>query len=90
MSKRLILILAMALTVGMTCAAYAEVQNIKVSGDLLVQAVARYNFRLTDFVSGCDAYDKGDGILSHVRVRLDADLTDNVAATVRLIKHKND
>ena len=47
MSKRLILILALAFVVGITCAAYAEVQNVKVSGDITVKAVARDNFDLS-------------------------------------------
>ena len=46
MHKRLILILALAFVVGVTMAAYAEVQNVKVSGDLTVKGVARNNFDL--------------------------------------------
>jgi len=82
MRKRLILILALAFVVGLSVAAYAEVQNIKVSGDLTLQGVARYRYQ-TDSVD-----DKEDAFLSALRVRLDADLTDNVATVVRLVNER--
>lgn len=96
MSKRLILILALAFVVGITVAAYAEVQNVKVSGDLLMEAVSRRNLKLTDSnlnsVTGDSFEQYGQnyirGALSHVRVRIDADLTDNVATTVRLLNER--
>jgi len=92
MSKRLILVLALAFVVGTTCAAYAEVQNVKVSGDILFSGVARNNFDLARKDKG-----GGDGVsedhenmfLTQTRVRVDADLTDNVSATVRLINERN-
>jgi len=89
MSKRLIMILALLFVAGITMAAYAEVQNVKVSGDLLIRGVARNNFqnRATDAVfTGIN--DKDRSILSAVRVRADADLTDNVSATVRLLNER--
>ena len=46
MSKRLILILTLAFIVDIAFAAYAEVQNVKVSGDIAVKGVARDNFDL--------------------------------------------
>ncbi|MFA5115560.1 MAG: hypothetical protein WC469_05855, partial [Candidatus Omnitrophota bacterium] len=52
MSKRLILVLALAFVVGTTCAAYAEVQNVKVSGDINFLAVARNQFDLTKGTDG--------------------------------------
>ena len=106
MTKRLILI-ALAILVGISSYAYAEVQNIKVSGDIAVQGISREAFTLRDAkytptfgalwvdpnVAGvplqyetADATD--DYILSTVRVRLDADLTDNVAAVVRLLNER--
>jgi len=45
MGKRLIVLLALALLVGLTfSAAYAEVQNVKVSGDIIASGVARRTF----------------------------------------------
>jgi hypothetical protein len=72
------------LVAGITCAAYAEVQNVKVSGDLTVYGIARNDFALT----------KGSGLknentlASITRIRVDADLTDNVIATVRLLNER--
>jgi len=84
MSKRLIVILALAFVVSMTAAVYAEVQNVKVGGDLLIRGVARYDYPHT--VSTGDVKEKG--IISSARIRLDADLTDNVSATVRLLNER--
>jgi len=95
MSKRLILILALAFMVGITCAVYAEVQNVKVSGDITVKGVARSNFDLTKSPTADSGHagvrydDKERDILSITRVRVDADLTDNVSATVRLLNERN-
>lgn len=95
MNKRLILVLAFALVVGLAFAAYAEVQNVKVSGDLTVMGVARDNFDLTkvpeprvNMTSNNNLDDKDRDILSIARVRVDADLTDNVTATVRLLNER--
>jgi len=88
MGKRLILVLALALVVGLTfSAAYAEVQNVKVSGDIIASGVARSHFNLA--VNPADkSILKQNFLMSQVRVRIDADLTDNVAATVRLINER--
>ena len=85
MSKRLILVLALAFVVSIAVCAYAEVQNVKVSGDLLMRAISRTNFTLlkTD-----DKYKVG-GLTSTARLRVDADLTDNVIATVRLLNERS-
>lgn len=98
MGKRLIFVLALALVFGVTCAAYAEVQNVKVSGDLTMAGVVRDNFDLTKTPSGPDDLhhgtyqnydDKEKDFFSIARVRVDADLTDNVSATVRLLNERN-
>jgi len=82
MSKRLIIILALAFVVGLSLAAYAEVQNVKVSGDLTVYGLSRkpYTSPTLDNTESAMA--------SIVRVRIDADLTDNVIATVRLLNER--
>lgn len=93
MSKRLIIIaLAFVMLAGLTCAAYAEVQNVKVSGDITMTGVLRDHLNLQDNVSST-LIDRGYGenvnaILSQVRVRVDADLTDNVSTTVRLLNER--
>jgi hypothetical protein len=95
MAKRLIIILALAMLVGLTAAAYAEVQNVKVSGDILAEGIVRHNLILRDSDNAWqksgdyDGYNRNiDGLMSHVRVRVDADLTDNVSATVRLLNER--
>ena len=80
MKKHLILILALALVAGLTVGAYAEVQNVKVSGDLTVLALSR-QLSLTS--------QKAENTMASIaRIRVDADLTDNVIATVRLINER--
>ncbi|MBN2830666.1 MAG: alginate export family protein, partial [Candidatus Omnitrophica bacterium] len=89
MSKRLIVVLALALVVGLTfSAAYAEVQNVKVSGDLNFLGAIRNNFSLRRGNEG-NRHDNDESFFAtQARVRIDADLTDNVAATVRLINER--
>ncbi len=94
MGKRLIVVLALALIVGLTFgAAYAEVQNVKVSGDILASGVSRNHFNLVNTggqaVGGADkSILKQNFLMSQVRIRVDADLTDNVMTTVRLINER--
>ncbi|PIQ90766.1 MAG: hypothetical protein COV71_02735, partial [Candidatus Omnitrophica bacterium CG11_big_fil_rev_8_21_14_0_20_41_12] len=67
--------------------AYAEVQNVKVSGDIIASGVSRHHFNLIS--NGADqSILKQTFLMSQVRLRVDADLTDNVAATVRLINER--
>jgi len=80
MSKRLILVLALAFVLGLSAGAYAEVQNVKLSGDITVYGISRH-LSLTSQQSE-------NTMASIVRVRVDADLTDNVMATVRLINER--
>lgn len=88
MSKRLIVVLALALIVGLSFgAAYAEVQNVKVSGDIVASGVARSHFNLASTGADKSAL-KQNFLMSQVRLRVDADLTDNVQATVRLINER--
>ncbi|MFA5039316.1 MAG: alginate export family protein [Candidatus Omnitrophota bacterium] len=88
MSKRLIMLFCALFVFAAAVPAFAAVQNIKVSGDILARYIGRSDFDLS----------KGDGVTdednisvfnSVVRVRIDADLTDNVAATIRLINERN-
>ncbi|MFA5093346.1 MAG: alginate export family protein [Candidatus Omnitrophota bacterium] len=89
MGKRLILVLALALVVGLTFgSAYAEVQNVKVSGDIIASGVARSHFNLNNNVAGDESVLKQNFLMSQIRLRVDADLTDNVSATVRLINER--
>ena len=94
MSKRLILVLALAFVVAFSLSAYAEVQNVKVSGDITLMGIERNNLDLakTRPTSATNAlYTKDDNAKNAIaitRVRVDADLTDNVSTTVRLINER--
>lgn len=94
MSKRLILILALAFVAGLTSASYAEVQNVKVSGDITIEGVARDNLDLAkehvggSTVSTTTYQDETSDIFTITRLRVDSDLTDNVSASVRLLSER--
>jgi len=95
MSRKIALFCILIGLVAFTASsAYAEVQNIKVSGDITAMGVYRNNYDLEDSkimipnpLSETEDYieeDQDSLFMSVVRLRIDADLTDNVAATVRL------
>jgi len=92
MFKRIALFCALIGLVAIAGSAYAEVQNIKVSGDIEALAVYRNNYDLEDeFVFDYDdsnnasqAGDTDSFLMSIIRLQVDADLTDNVAASVRV------
>ncbi|MFQ5680940.1 MAG: alginate export family protein [Candidatus Omnitrophota bacterium] len=94
MGKNVLKVGAAVLALALTVPAYAAVQNVKVSGDLKVQAVDRFNFALgsTDspnIVKGAGGINSNqDLFLSIARVRLDAELTDNVSLVVRLLNER--
>lgn len=83
MSKRLILILALACVIGIASYAYAEVQNVKVSGDISV-----YGIKRDLSLRGPDNDATVRSVASIARVKVDADLTDNVMTTVRLLNER--
>ncbi len=89
MSKRLIVVLALALVAGLTMSAYAEVQNVKVSGDLTFLGVARNQFDLTRGEKENKNDDSESYFATQTRLRVDADLTDNVLVTLRLLNERN-
>src|SRR3989338_663132 len=75
--------------------AFAAVQNVKVSGDISVSAVSRSNFDLdkssrdpNSLGSGSNQDSQSD-FLSITRVKVDADLSDNVSTSVRLLNERN-
>jgi hypothetical protein len=82
MNKRLILILALAFVIGFSAYAYAEVQNIKVGGDITTLALSRYGFNLRN--PETDA--SGLGLIANIK--LAADLTDDVGAVIVLKNEK--
>jgi hypothetical protein len=87
MSKRLILLFCALFVLAAAMPAFAAVQNIKVSGDILARYIARSDFSLAKDLVGTD--DNINVFNTVTRVRIDADLTDNVSAVVRLINERN-
>jgi len=77
--------LALVILFGISAVGLAAVENIKISGDITAQAVAR---DLSLGLTGGDAKDSESFFLSQVRLRFDADLTENVAAVVQLINER--
>ena len=85
MRKILIMCAAICL-VAFVSSAFAEVQNVKVSGDLEFLGVSRENFALGLATQGANNIST---IQSIARVRIDADLTDNVSTTIRLLNERD-
>jgi len=76
-----IMLTAFALIAGPV---FAEVQNVKVSGDVKTSAVYRESYNLyPDARSGSTPHD--NFLVTNARVKVDADLTDNVSATIRAL-----
>ena len=85
MRRLLVIFTAVIFVASAASLAFAEVQNIKVSGDIGINAISRDGFDL-----GTDsALQSSSTIMSTTRVRIDADLTDNVSATVRLLNERD-
>ncbi len=74
--------------------AFAAVQNVKVGGDISVSGVHRNNLdlektRSLEVIAAGDSTDKQENFFSITRVKVDADLTDNVSTSVRLLNERN-
>lgn len=86
MSKRMLMFCVAVLALAIAMPAAAAVQNVKVGGDLTVKALDRYNFALGSTDPNCGGHQ--DVILSIARLRVDAELTDNVSAVIRLLNER--
>ena len=97
--RRLIVVGLLAFAVALTGTAYAEVQNIKVSGDIDMKGISHHNYDLKEKnrnfshegTGGLDNVSNDDDegfFLSTVNVQVDADLTDNVSTSVRLLNQR--
>jgi len=80
------LILALALVALMAAPAFASVQNVKVSGDLKTTSVIRNGFDLGYSLAGGETAQ--NVFLSTVGLNVQADLTDNVSAMLRLTNER--
>jgi len=89
MDKRLVLVFCALFVLAACVPAFAAVQNIKVSGDILARVIARQNLDLIKGNGGTRNEDEIDVFNSVARLRVDAELTENVSAVVRLINERN-
>jgi hypothetical protein len=86
MSKKLILVMVFALVFAFSCAAYAEVQNVKVGGDITAVGISRQNL---NFQGGRNNDVSADNEFASIsRIKIDADLTDSVGVTFRLLNER--
>ncbi len=80
------LILAVLAVAILAAPAFASVQNVKISGDIETIAVVRDQFDLGNQTQANQFYQ--NFLATIARLRVDADLTDNVSATVGLISER--
>jgi len=91
MNKKLILILALAFVVGISAAAFAEVQNVKVGGDLTGIGFTRSSLDLkkkTSYDAASIVVANISGMASIARLKVEANLTENVDVTFRLLNER--
>jgi uncharacterized protein YdeI (BOF family) len=93
-------LLVLALMVVLASPAFAAIQNVKVSGDITSSYLDRSDFGLgalngiyntSDVLIGRTTpagLNQQNVFMTQTRVRIDADLSDNVSATVRLINER--
>ena len=84
MSRKLLILAGIML---IAVPAFSAVQNVKVSGDISTYALSQNEFDLNDDSDTAGLDDNGF-FVTITRLRVDADLTDNVSATVRLINER--
>ncbi len=79
------LVVLLAIVALFAVPAYAEVQNVKVSGDITLRALHRTGINLGGTVNeGADMF-----FMNTARIKVDADLTDNVSTCVRIVNEKD-
>ena len=88
---KLTLFCILAVVVALAVPAYAEVQNVKVSGDITARYLYRDNLDLNKNVDTSTTLGSGseDFFMSTIGVNVAADLTDNVSTTVRLVNQRD-
>lgn len=84
--RKLTLVLALAIVVAFAGTAYAEVQNVKVSGDIAVYSTIAWYGGLYHETASMAARSPEDQFwMSNIGINVDADLTENVGAHIRLV-----
>src|SRR3989338_9960998 len=85
-----------ALLVAIALPVYAETQSIKLSGDIITRWIDRKNYDFNKWnANGVSAatrdFNAADAnyFMTTTEVQLDADLTDNVSATIRVVNQRD-
>ncbi len=86
MNKKLIVLLTLAFVVGVSAAAFAEVQNVKVGGSITAAALSRQNLDLHGKKTTSVAADNEFATIT--KIGIDAELTEEVEATVELLNER--
>lgn len=84
----------LVLAIGLTGMVYAETQSVKISGDLTIRGIARENYDLdrhhAEMLNRSGASSDWDTyFMTTTEVQIDADLTDNVSAVLRLYNQRD-
>ncbi|MBU4376500.1 MAG: alginate export family protein [Candidatus Omnitrophica bacterium] len=85
-----------ALLVAITLPVYAETQSIKLSGDIIMRWIDRKNYDFNQWNANGVAVGTRDNnaadanyFMTTAEIQLDADLTDNVSATIRVVNQRD-
>ncbi len=96
MRKLMIICIAAVMTFAFVGMSYAEVQNIKVNGELDVRGFMRRAFNLNassdtsnNIPRTVSKNNSQDWFMSTTRVGVDADLTDNVSTVVKIVNQRD-
>jgi len=87
MSKFLTVICILAIAALIAAPAFAEVQNVKVSGDITVRSINRTDYGVSG--TGLSKQATENYFMQTVGLNVDADLTDNVSTAVRIINQRD-
>ncbi len=85
MKRLMTLLVALTVVAIIAAPAFAEVQNVKVSGDIKSAGVYRNHYCLLNSGNSNSSGDNNNFLFTQARLRVDADLTDNVMAVIRLL-----
>ena len=90
MSKKILMFIAAVLLVGMSIPAFAAVENVKVGGDITIRGIYRTDYDFTkNSTQAQGARDNVDYLMTTTRIYVTSELTDNVAAVIRLLNERD-
>jgi len=89
MSKFFKVFCILALAVFFVTPAFAEVQNVKISGDLTARVISRDDLDLDADDEGANGDDVDNYFMSTAQIQIDADLTDNVSTVISLVNQRD-